>query len=109
VFDNYSRIGIARVRFNDAGDPAGVERLGIALEPEAGYGFPRNAMEPLPISSFPRASTAFKPVCKGTLTAARSMLQAGFVPQVAIIAGVDKDCAMQNGIPLSRTARASAL
>jgi predicted GH43/DUF377 family glycosyl hydrolase len=34
---NYSRIGIARVRFNDAGDPAGVERLGIALEPEAEY------------------------------------------------------------------------
>jgi len=30
---NYSRIGIARVRFNEAGDPAGVERLGIALEP----------------------------------------------------------------------------
>ncbi len=27
---NYSRIGIARVRFNEAGDPAGVERLGIA-------------------------------------------------------------------------------
>jgi len=35
--DNYSRIGIARVKFNDAGDPAGVERLGIALEPEADY------------------------------------------------------------------------
>jgi predicted GH43/DUF377 family glycosyl hydrolase len=34
---NYSRIGIARVRFNDAGDPTGVERLGIALEPEADY------------------------------------------------------------------------
>ena len=34
---NYSRIGIARVRFNDAGDPEGVERLGIALEPEADY------------------------------------------------------------------------
>ena len=34
---NYSRIGIARVRFDDAGDPAGVERLGIALEPEADY------------------------------------------------------------------------
>jgi len=33
----YSRIGIARVRFNEAGDPAGVERLGIALEPEADY------------------------------------------------------------------------
>jgi len=30
---NYSRIGVARVRFNEAGDPAGVERLGIALEP----------------------------------------------------------------------------
>jgi predicted GH43/DUF377 family glycosyl hydrolase len=34
---NYSRIGIARVLFNDAGDPVAVERLGIALEPEADY------------------------------------------------------------------------
>jgi predicted GH43/DUF377 family glycosyl hydrolase len=34
---NYSRIGIARVRFNVDGDPVGVERLGIALEPEADY------------------------------------------------------------------------
>jgi beta-1,2-mannobiose phosphorylase / 1,2-beta-oligomannan phosphorylase len=34
---NYSRIGIARVRFDEAGDPAGVERLGIALEPETDY------------------------------------------------------------------------
>ena len=34
---NYSRIGIARVRFNQTGDPSGVERLGIALEPEADY------------------------------------------------------------------------
>ncbi len=34
---NYSRIGIARVRFDDAGDPVGVERLGVALEPEADY------------------------------------------------------------------------
>jgi predicted GH43/DUF377 family glycosyl hydrolase len=34
---NYSRIGIARVKFNGAGDPTGVERLGIALEPEAEY------------------------------------------------------------------------
>jgi beta-1,2-mannobiose phosphorylase / 1,2-beta-oligomannan phosphorylase len=34
---NYSRIGIARVRFNAAGDPTGVERAGIALEPEADY------------------------------------------------------------------------
>jgi predicted GH43/DUF377 family glycosyl hydrolase len=34
---NYSRIGIARVQFNGAGDPCGVERLGIALEPEADY------------------------------------------------------------------------
>ena len=34
---NYSRIGIARVRFNPAGDPVGVERLGTALEPEADY------------------------------------------------------------------------
>ncbi len=34
---NYSRIGIARVQFNDTGDPCGVERLGIVLEPEADY------------------------------------------------------------------------
>ena len=34
---NYSRIGIARVVFDAAGDPIGVERLGIALEPEADY------------------------------------------------------------------------
>jgi predicted GH43/DUF377 family glycosyl hydrolase len=34
---NYSRIGIARALFNGAGDPSGVERLGIALEPEADY------------------------------------------------------------------------
>jgi predicted GH43/DUF377 family glycosyl hydrolase len=34
---NYSRIGMARVRFNAAGDPEGVERLGIALQPEADY------------------------------------------------------------------------
>lgn len=36
---NYSRIGIARVLFNEAGDPFGVERIGIALEPEADYEF----------------------------------------------------------------------
>jgi predicted GH43/DUF377 family glycosyl hydrolase len=35
--DNYSRIGIARVLFNEAGDPSGVQRLGIALEPETDY------------------------------------------------------------------------
>ena len=34
---NFSRIGIARVRFDELGDPCGVERLGIALEPEAEY------------------------------------------------------------------------
>jgi predicted GH43/DUF377 family glycosyl hydrolase len=34
---NFSRIGIARVIFNHAGDPCGVERLGIALEPELDY------------------------------------------------------------------------
>jgi hypothetical protein len=34
---NYSRIGMARVLFNEVGDPAGVKRLGIALEPEAAY------------------------------------------------------------------------
>jgi predicted GH43/DUF377 family glycosyl hydrolase len=34
---NYSRIGIARVVFNTEGNPCSVERLGIALEPEAEY------------------------------------------------------------------------
>ena len=34
---NYSRIGIARVLFNEVGDPVGVERMGIALEPVADY------------------------------------------------------------------------
>ena len=34
---NYSRIGIARVCFDETGDPVGVQRLGIALEPEADY------------------------------------------------------------------------
>lgn len=34
---NYSRIGIARVVFDANGDPTGVERLGIALEPDADY------------------------------------------------------------------------
>ena len=34
---NYSRIGMARVRFDDAGDPGGVEWLGTALEPEEDY------------------------------------------------------------------------
>jgi predicted GH43/DUF377 family glycosyl hydrolase len=34
---NYSRIGIAEVIFNAAGDPAGVERRGYALEPTESY------------------------------------------------------------------------
>ena len=34
---NYSRIGIARVLFDRAGEPVAVERLGIVLEPEADY------------------------------------------------------------------------
>lgn len=34
---NYSRIGIARVEFDEAGNPVGVTRLGYALEPETDY------------------------------------------------------------------------
>lgn len=34
---NYSRIGIARVEFDEAGNPSGVTRLGFALEPETDY------------------------------------------------------------------------
>jgi beta-1,2-mannobiose phosphorylase / 1,2-beta-oligomannan phosphorylase len=39
---NYSRIGIARVLFDGAGDPTGVERMGTALEPEADYELSEN-------------------------------------------------------------------
>lgn len=35
--NNYSRIGLARVKFNEDGDPIGVERLGVVLEPEMDY------------------------------------------------------------------------
>ena len=34
---NHSRIGIARVRFDAAGNPQGVDRLGIALEPQESF------------------------------------------------------------------------
>jgi predicted GH43/DUF377 family glycosyl hydrolase len=34
---NFSRIGIAKVKFNESGDPIGVERLGIAIEPTESY------------------------------------------------------------------------
>jgi predicted GH43/DUF377 family glycosyl hydrolase len=34
---NYSRIGVARVLYDAAGEPTGVERLGYALEPTASY------------------------------------------------------------------------
>ncbi len=34
---NYSRVGLARVLRDAQGRPAGVERLGVALEPEASY------------------------------------------------------------------------
>jgi beta-1,2-mannobiose phosphorylase / 1,2-beta-oligomannan phosphorylase len=34
---NYSRIGRARVKFDPAGKPTGVERLGMALEPEEAW------------------------------------------------------------------------
>jgi predicted GH43/DUF377 family glycosyl hydrolase len=34
---NYSRIGILRVLFDEKGEPSGVERVGVALEPETPY------------------------------------------------------------------------
>ena len=34
---NYSRIGLTRVLFDHQGDPVGVERLGVVLEPRARY------------------------------------------------------------------------
>jgi len=41
---NYSRIGIARVNFDDQGNPCGVTRMGYALEPEAEYERSERAM-----------------------------------------------------------------
>jgi beta-1,2-mannobiose phosphorylase / 1,2-beta-oligomannan phosphorylase len=34
---NFSRIGLAHVQFDQAGDPIAAERIGIAIEPEADY------------------------------------------------------------------------
>jgi predicted GH43/DUF377 family glycosyl hydrolase len=34
---NFSRIGLARVLFNPHGEPSGVRRMGVVLEPEAPY------------------------------------------------------------------------
>jgi beta-1,2-mannobiose phosphorylase / 1,2-beta-oligomannan phosphorylase len=34
---NYSRIGRARVRFDEGGTPSGVERLGVVLEPDEAW------------------------------------------------------------------------
>ncbi len=39
---NYSGIGVARVLFDRAGDPTGIERMDIALEPEAEYELHKN-------------------------------------------------------------------
>lgn len=41
---NYSRIGVARVRRDALGCPVGVERLGVALEPETPYEIVRPGM-----------------------------------------------------------------
>ncbi len=68
---NFSRIGILRVLFDQAGDPCGVERLGIALEPEMAYELRPNGeggcedprvtyVEPL--ESYVMTYTAFSPV-----------------------------------------------
>jgi len=48
---NFSRIGIARVRFDESGDPVRVERLGIVLEPSADY--ERNGCEDPRVTFFP--------------------------------------------------------
>jgi predicted GH43/DUF377 family glycosyl hydrolase len=60
---NFSRIGLARVRFDASGDPVGVERLGVALEPTADY--ERNGCEDprvtffAPLDLYVMAYTAF--------------------------------------------------
>ncbi|MCU0285764.1 MAG: glycosidase [Acidobacteria bacterium] len=67
---NFSRIGIARVKFNKIGNPTGVEWLGMALEPEADYERHENSggcedpritfVEPL--QHYVMAYTAFSPL-----------------------------------------------
>lgn len=68
---NYSRIGIVKVRFNRNGDPEGVDRLGIALEPEADYEIRPNGSggceDPRityvePLKHYVMTYTAFSPV-----------------------------------------------
>ena len=68
--ENYSRIGIARVRFNEAGDPTSVDRLGIALEPEADYELrpggggceDARVMYVVPLKRYIMTYTAFSPL-----------------------------------------------
>ena len=64
------RIDIARVKFNGAGDPCAVERLGVALEPEADYERRSDggaceemqvAMMPTPIKPATRAAFGRRP------------------------------------------------
>jgi predicted GH43/DUF377 family glycosyl hydrolase len=60
---NFSRIGVACVQFDASGDPVGVERLGVALEPAADY--ERNGCEDpritffAPLDLYVMAYTAF--------------------------------------------------
>jgi predicted GH43/DUF377 family glycosyl hydrolase len=68
---NYSRIGILKVLFDSAGEPCGVERMGIALEPEMDYELRPNGQggceDPRityvhPLECYLMTYTAFSPV-----------------------------------------------
>jgi predicted GH43/DUF377 family glycosyl hydrolase len=68
---NYSRIGILKVLFDHAGEPCGVERMGVALEPEMDYELRPNGQggceDPRitfvhPLGCYLMTYTAFSPV-----------------------------------------------
>lgn len=68
---NFSRIGIVKVLFDAQGEPCGVERLGLALEPETDYelrtGGQGGCEDPRityvePLDSYVMTYTAFSPV-----------------------------------------------
>jgi predicted GH43/DUF377 family glycosyl hydrolase len=69
--NNYSRIGILKVLFDEKGEPCGVERMGVALEPEMDYELRPNGQggceDPRvtyvhPLDCYLMTYTAFSPV-----------------------------------------------
>ena len=99
--DNYSRIGIARVLFDGDGNPSGVERRGIALEPEADYEFSETGGG----CEDPRVIW-FEPFRHYVMTYT-ALSRHG--PRIAIATSEDLDVYKRQHYPRSRSARVKAL